>query len=517
MKNRSGRTVAGLLAVLVMVCAAIPVASADEKLDPIVERLGSSSTTTRVNAMRDLMRLAPEAKKARPILEQMLADPDSNVRNEIVWAVPELLGPAGTDLLERLFNDPDRLVRDGAIRAACQMFDSKEPRALCKVAAEDADYSARVEVLSTLKEHHPRHPDAAPLFRRGLEDKNETVQRSAVYGAQAARDPKAVPLLAKVALESSEMVAVPAVDEALATIATEEAVQELIKLLPRRAGAPGKPARPTDPVRAAAARALARIKDKSALPELRKLLSDTNTPIRIGAMQAMLEMKDDESVPAIAKQLDSKETRLRQYALRALRVIGDERAAPAIRKVLHGDANATVRATAVASLTDITGKDAAKDLEKAADDVDASVRLEVAGALAGLGSTGSKTLARLVGDSDPGVRMLAIEGLGQTGDAEQIPLLAKAAEDQSRRNKQVRVAVAHALGNIGGAKALDALNTLAADPDPGVRQGAAEAYGRIGGPKAVKALEALKRDKTKRVRNSARRALQRAGAAKKKP
>lgn len=481
--------------------------AADKNLDSIIQRLGAADVTARVLAVRDLMRLGPAPDKARPILEKMIGDHSETVRGEIVWAVSELLHEQGTDLLEKLYQDPDRNVRDSTIQAACQMFDKARPKDLCSAAFDDPDSSARIEVVRVLKEQHPRDPDAAAIFRRGLQDDSELVRRAAVFGAQAARDKKAVDLLYKAALESTPLVGVPAADEALATIATPEAVDRLIALLPKPKSEPGKPAVPDDQVRAAAARGLARIKAKKALPALRKLMNDPDVPVRLGAMEAMLQLRDKQSVPLIAAQLKDENERVRRFSLRALRIIGDPKAAPAVRQTLENDKLAEVRATAVSTLADLIGEKAIPDLRKRASDLDASVRLEVAGALAGLGPEAAPTLAMLVKDKAPDVRSMAIEGLGQMGGPEEIPVLDEAAKATGRRNKQVRAAVAQALGTIGHEKGIPTLARLAQDPEPGVRQHVAEALSRIGGAQARKLLDGLSRDKVARVRQVARRSL----------
>ncbi len=495
-----------VLASLLAFCGLAP-ALADEKLDAIVERLGSSSVSERVNAVRDLGRMGLSPEDARPLLEKMAKDPVGTVRSEVVWAVMDVLGEDGVDLLEQFYNDPERRVRDGAIRSACSMFDEERARDLCIVASQDPDHSARIDVLVTLKEKFPRAKEAAALFRKGLSDDSELVQRAAVFGCQAARDPKAIDELVRLAMTGSDHVAVPAVDEALATLATPKAVDELIKMLEAGKGEPGKPARPTDAVRAAAARALARIKDPRSLPALRKVLGDKYTPLRIGAMEALMEMKDKTAVPLIAKQLNEEDERLRRFGLRALRIIGDPSAADAIRKTLHNDKEAVVRATAVATLADLIDKAAIGDLEKRTADIDAMVRLEVAGALAGLGKPAAPTLSKLVRDASPDVRAVAIEGLGHIGGPEEIPMLVKAAESQEKTNKQVRASVAEALGRIGGSGAIHALKTLSQDSEPAVRQRSARALARIGTKDAVTILTTMLKDKTGRVRNTARREL----------
>lgn len=503
MRRRLGVGVIGLLLV-----STFPLRAATQpNLEPIIERLGSSAVRDRISALRDLGRMKPPVDKIRPVLEKMVTDPSPEVRAEVVWAVAELIGPSGTDLLEKLYADPDRTVRDGAIRSACRQWSEPRPRELCKGAFADPDYGARVEVIGALKDGFARDPGAAEIFRAGLKDPSEMVQRAAIFGAQAARDGKAVAELGRIARTGSDLVAEPAAAEALATIGTPEAVKELLALLPRPKGEPGKPARPTDRVRAAAARALARIKDPKTLPALRELVKDPNSTVRIGAIDGITEMKDREAVPVLLPLLSDKETRIRQFTLRALRLIGDPSAADAIRKVMREDKEKEVRSTAVVTLADLLGAKAIPEIAAVKDDLAAEVRFEAAGALGGLGTEAGPALAGFLKDASQDVRVMAIRNLGQVGGPSVIPALADAAKDADRKNQPVRLAVAEALGGIGHVNGLPALTRLAADAEPNVRQGAATALGRIGGDKAKKVLEGLLKDKVAGVRNAARRAL----------
>ena len=496
-----------LLVSLVALPASIGAFAGDDDLDAIVTRLGSANMRDRIMGLRDMMRLKVPPQKARPILEKMIQDPAAEVRAELVWTIYELLDGKGTDLLEKLYADPDHKVRDGALRAACRMWNVPEARDLCRAGMDDPDHRARIEVINTLKEFFPHDPEAAALFRRGLEDPSEMVRRSAVFGAQAARDPKAVPLLAKILRESSDLAAVPAADEALATIGTDEAVDVLVSVLPRPKGEPGKPARPTDAVRAAAARALARIRNPKALPALRKVLDDPSLIVRLGAMEAILQMKDHEAAPLVCKQLSDKEERVRRFALRVLHQLGDTTCIDRIRDMMFHDPLATIRATATVAYADLAGEKAIPDLLKLREDLDWSVRLEAAGSPAGLGKPAAKALAEFLQDTNADVRAMAITGLGQIGGADQVPALAKLIADKGKKNRQVRMAVAEALGSIGSRKGVPVLAELANDPDPAVRQRAAASLGRIGGAEARKALEILARDRVSSVRRAAKSAL----------
>ena len=497
---------------LVLACLALAGhALAQSDLEPIRKKIASPDTWDRITAARDLLRISPAPELARPILQQLVADAHPDVRIESVWAVYELLGAKGTDLLEKLYADPDRRVRDSAIQAACRLWNEREPRDLCTAAFDDPDFGARVEVISTLKEHHPKHPQAAELFRRALGDPSEMVQRAAVFAVQAARDAGAVPELARIARTSSDLAAVPAVDEALATIGGPRAVEVLISLLPKpepqktvEGRAPARQ-RPSDLVRAAAARALARIKDPSAIPALRKIVSDPAIPVKIGAMEALMQMRDREAVPMISRELSHPEPRVRRFALRALRVIADPAAAKDVRRILRDEKDENVRATAALTLADMLGTKAIPDLLSLKDDLSPAVRLEAAGALAGLGRPAAEALAAFLADSSTGVKMMAIEGLGQIGDASQVAALGALASDRSRDNVQVRLKVAEALGRIGGSSALAALVSLADDTEPAVREEVARSLRGFDQPEATAVLDRLLKDPVASVRNAARR------------
>ncbi len=504
--------------VVVLCCAALvlPVGStglaraAEPNIQPAVEKLSASSTGERIAGLRELGRLKPSAPKVRPVLEKMLNDPSPEVRSEVVWAVSDLLAINGLDLLQKLYTDQDRAVRDGAIRAICKMWDQKPARETCSKAYKDpkSDFSVRVEVLDTLRDGFTRDAAAGELFRAALKDPSEMVQRAGVFGVQSARDAKAIPDLVHLARTATDIVAEPATAEALATIGTPEAVQALIDLLPRGKGEPGKPARPTDRVRAAAARALDRIGDAKALPALRAQLADPSSTVRVAVLGALTTMKDKQAVPQIVPMLKDKEPRVRQMALRALRQIGDPSAADAVRAVLKDDKDVHVRAGAVTTLADLLGPKSIKDLEGLRDDLAPEVRLEAAADLAAFGKPAAPSLALFLKDGSADVRMRAIQGLGQIGGPEHIAAIAAAGGETGRAGVQVRLAIAEALGNIKHKDGLPALLKLAADPEPSVRQGAAQALGQVGGPEARKALDQLAKDQVAGVRNAARRALE---------
>lgn len=497
-----------VLAAAALLGATVPSASAAEpNLQPVIEKMSSETTRDRIAALRDFMRLKPAATKARPVLEKLVGDASPEVRAEVVGAVADLLGSGGTDLLEKLYQDADRIVRDAAIREACRMWDQDRARELCSTAFRDPDPAARVQTLMVLRDNWPRDPRAGELFRKGLGDPAEMVQRSAVFGVQAARDLRAVPELARLAMKGSDLVAAPAAQEALATIGTPEAVQALVTLLPKPA--PGQ--KPSEVVRAAALLALERIRDARSAPAIRALLvKGESATIRVAALSAITALKDKEALSAVTGQLGDPEPRVRQSALRAVRRIGDPSAADRVRQVLREDRDVNVRMSAVNALADLLGPKAIPDIAARRDDLAAEVRMEAAADLAGFGKPAAGALAGFLDDKSPDVRKTAIQGLGQIGGREHIPAIAAAAKEEGKVNAQVRMMSAEALGGIRHADGIPALVGLSKDPEPSVRQAAAAALGQIGGPKALEALQPLLKDQVASVRNAARRATEQA-------
>ena len=484
-------------------------ASYATNLSPVVDRLSSASAGDRVAALRDLGRFGLSPRQVRTLVAPLADDVNASVRLELVRTIEQLLGASGVDLLERLSKDRDREVRAGAIRAACRMWDRPPPKGLCVGAFRSSDSNGRVEVLRALSQHFARDPVARALFRRGLSDPSPLVQRAAVFGCQAARDPAAVDDLLRVAQTAPDVAAIPAAQEALPTIAGPAAIQALLSLLPRPEPVPGGVARPSANVRAAAAIALARLRLQGAASEIRALLAENDVTVLLSAIDALHRLHDRDSVAAISGLLTHRDVRVRRLALRALRNIGDPSSAESVRRVMTLDPEPIVRASAVLTYADVLGRRAIPALSRLRNDPEVIVRLEAAGALAGMGRPACNSLAGFVRDNDIEVRALAVSGIGQTRDASQIPVLASAAQSRELRNLRVRVEVAKALGSIGDPRGLPLLFRLAKDESPNVRANAASSLGRIGGADTVQILKRLSRDPAPVVRIAAFNALRR--------
>jgi HEAT repeat protein len=107
-------------------------------------------------------------------------------------------------------------------------------------------------------------------------------------------------------------------------------------------------------------------------------------------------------------------------------------------------------------------------------------------------------------DRERNVRVAVVSALGQLGDKQAIkPLLALVND----REWEVRAVLAEALGRLGDRSALRAVMGLLHDRDQEVRQNAADAVGRVGDESAIDSLVLAMVDEHMGVRQAAARAL----------
>jgi HEAT repeat protein len=126
----------------------------------------------------------------------------------------------------------------------------------------------------------------------------------------------------------------------------------------------------------------------------------------------------------------------------------------------------------------------------------------------GEGGRAVEPLLAILDNSDKNVRQAVASALGQIGDERAVaPLIAKL--DDS--DKYVRQAVASALGQIGDERAVAPLIAKLDDSDKYVRQAVAEALGQIGNERAVAPLIAKLDDSDKYVQRAVASALGRIG------
>ena len=197
-------------------------------------------------------------------------------------------------------------------------------------------------------------------------------------------------------------------------------------------------------------------------------------------LRSLLEAAQDEHAP------------VRRLAVQLLVDVDGERATRSLERALR-DADATVRAQAVAALAPRLGKDGRLDaLLPLVADPDPTVAASAAAATAGgpNGSASAVRLATLAEDADPLVRTATLRSLATAPAGVAIPLASRALGDE---DPGVRAAALRTLAAVDADEALEPALRLLEDPSPRVRDAAVDAA-VLAGDRAVDAvLVSLKR------------------------
>jgi HEAT repeat protein len=291
-------------------------------------------------------------------------------------------------------------------------------------------------------------------------------------------------------------------------------------------------------LRMAAANALGRVGDPSAVAALTDRLDDPDPRVRARAARACGSIGDARATDRLADRLGDQDGRVRREAADALAAIGTEAAlAPLLDAV--DDPSERVRYAAVMALGGYEGEAAIDPLIRALDDDDETVRRAAVFSLVEL-------LANAPTDRSHRIRETVVDRLESAGRSVVDPLielLEESSQSRERRNAAWLLgrvvgdtqradavgALADALDadggttaqfaatslvELGGSAAEDALLDVLDDPDSSetARSKAVFALGKVGGERARERLEALlDRSDDEEVRKQAFSALSKLG------
>jgi len=271
--------------------------------------------------------------------------------------------------------------------------------------------------------------------------------------------------------------------------------------------------------------------------------ADTTPQGRTILCQHLALVAGDKQVPALTKLLDNPATEEdARIALRAIRGFAVGRPAPAEAKEHYlaqaTNSNPDVRVAALASLARFYPDDAMPTLIKAIEDdapivsataierasqLDATAlaarlpKLEAAQQVLTLAVLAERNvaearvaIAELLGSDDESVRLAAIRALGAVGDAGTVPLLAKAAADETRAGK---TAAENALGQLAAPGVDEAVLRGITAGSPASRAMMINAAALRSLSAAIPAMFAAARDQDAAVRSAAFKALAKLGDA----
>jgi HEAT repeat protein len=372
---------------------------------------------------------------------------------------------------------------------------------------------ARGEVVEALVRHGSRVTD---LLIEQLGSEDLEIRRAAVVALGRIGDAHAAPALVEVLYEDSELV-IPAAD-ALAKIGDPRAFDALLALV----------GDPQAAVRQAAVGALNSLGSPEMPARVLPLLEDPDPNVRESAVKIAGYFGYPECADLLLERCLDEDERVRRAAVEHLPYLEDERAAPALFRALRHE-TPKVRAAAASAMASAEGAEVAARLLEALGDEDSWVRYFAARSLGRQQIAESvDALARLARDDRSNhVRIAAVEALGHIGGrsaAGFVAPLVKADEPDLVRaavralgrishadaqtplvealhspDAEVRAEVVEALGERGGAEAVEHLRRVAAtDTEPLVYGAATDALRRVATPEAVAGLVALTADPTRR-------------------
>jgi HEAT repeat protein/cyclophilin family peptidyl-prolyl cis-trans isomerase len=238
--------------------------------------------------------------------------------------------------------------------------------------------------------------------------------------------------------------------------------------------------------RAAAARALGLIQERSTAPELLASLADRSATVRREAAFALGILGDTTVVPAMAVNWEREaDPAAREAMVTAIGTLGARAGTQTVVRALDAKRE-TERWAAALAAARIRDRALASPLTAHAEDARPEMRWRVAYALGRIGGpAGVPALRNLAGDKVEVVRMSAARAIGEVADSTSTDLLASLLKDSAWR---VRVNAVRALGVLGARNQAAAVRPLLGDPSAHVRWETALTLGALADTVSVPAL-----------------------------
>jgi HEAT repeat protein len=265
-------------------------------------------------------------------------------------------------------------------------------------------------------------------------------------------------------------------------------------------------------VRTSAAGGLSRLGKVSAIPAIKRLLTDPYEDVQEAAVAALSALRKGIDVNEFISSLKHRIPALRRNAARILGAIGAESSVSALGYALK-DEDVSVRQAVIEALSSLRTDESVKYLVFGLTDENPHIR---ASAALSLGSFGGENvlepLLLLLSDSDDTVKVSAVRSLGMTGEKKAVKALIAMLADQ---NGFVVTAAMESLGALGGDKARDAVMRMLASEDREIRRTAIRSLSSFEGVEEatlpyledsdwatrVAAIEVLGKRPTERVRS----------------
>jgi HEAT repeat protein len=489
------------------------------------------------------------AKRATPLLRELMAGPDENIAVAAIEALGRIGDTAAVDSLVeavrsksffRVFPAIDVLGRAGDPRAVAPLAEllddplyafevaralgrtgeSAAVAPLCRLLAQKGDMATRTAAVALADlhewaEHRHGTPSSVVRALRSLPNRTALARRLSHFIREATPPEKAAIACVLGSLGSEESLAVlselveapppvgPAAERALARLSAE-AQAELVRVLEQGASAQRLAVLPLltrpvdesviarcleDPdaaVRAETCSALARFADPSRVAPLFERLGDSDTRVVQAAVAAIQSLGGAETEAKALELSRSRDDSLRRSALRILAYFGYPAAFDTMVEALDAT-DPRVRDAGIHGLSFIEDPRATRVLLRAAGAASQRTRASVMKAL-GQRPAEADTVAAVVRglvDEDPWVRYYACQSIGKLGLVDVASEVERLLADPAGH---VRIAAIEALSLIGGQAARRALRAAAASGDEDIRRAALVGLGLTGDTEALAVL-----------------------------
>ena len=450
---------------------------------------------------------APAGAPDAGVLAEELASPDLERRRKAVYALWNLGKESRPAIpaLARALRDDDEYVRTTADKVLATFGMTKAPGALEVAVPQLAEALSdeRVEVRRLAAgalwrmgwlSQPPPHPSLSPALVRALDDLDPLVRAlaAAVVANIATAVPDTIPALRRRATDVDKDVRAGVLRALAAGPGHSDALDLFI--------AATKDPEPTVREAAAAGLGVWGPKARAAVPALTAALDDGDARVRQAAVGAFFELSGaapaPEAVPKLLPFLGMPEPAVRMAAAAALGAIGDPRALEPLVQRASDDVDASVRAQAADALGAMgpEGVEGADTLVTALGDTDALVvasAVRALGLLAPLAPEAEPALRRMLRHPDPRVRgatALALSGFPAPSATTRAALLS--ALDDSERFVRSPVLQWVTRQGSSASDALPALRGLL-ERDETQREEVLVALGALG-PSAKDALPAIR-------------------------
>ena len=278
-------------------------------------------------------------KRAVSLINEAFMDPAAEVRSQAALAVATMNSPRSITLLAGCLTDPDPGVRLSAARTAAQLEDPQLAEAAIRALETEIDRDVVEFLLGCLGRN--AIGGAMDVLIRYSEDNNSPHQELAIKALRRQKKRETLPVFVRLLDSPLQAVRRHGVEQ-LGVFRHVDSVGRLHEMLKTE---------PSEFVRAACAKALGDIGDKSSLGPLEESLQD-HAVVRLQGVIALGRMALPAIGPCLLSLLQDSQSEIRYQAVRGIGQLKLEDAAPQVEMLLS-DPDELVRRGAEQTLVDL--------------------------------------------------------------------------------------------------------------------------------------------------------------------